>query len=439
MKYQDKWPNELWCGDNMEVLKNIPDESVDLIYIDPPFFSNRHYEVIWGNGAELRSFGDRWKGGINHYVSWMRERIEELHRILKPTGFIFVHLDWHASHYIKVEMDDIFEIENFRNEIIWSYNGKGLSNVKKNFVKYHANILFYSKSDDFELNNRIPIVTDSVQKRWGRYLNEDNKITFGALKAGNEHSELRKATKSFIRNNGCEPNDNDIAVDYGKGAYLKDIWDDIPIVRENKKYDEYIGYPTQKPLKLLERIIKATTKKGDVVLDAFCGCGTTLVAAENLGRKWIGIDVSPIAVQVMEERLKDNDINNFITYGLPQNTIATLREMDGFEFEDWIIQQIDGKPSARQVHDYGIDGYTKDNLPVQVKNWGHNVGRNVIDNFQSAIRRDNKKGGEIYSFGFVKNAVEEVASIEKKHGLEIRLIEIEKFLIAKYGDHTHRK
>lgn len=127
--------NIIYCGDCLEVLKKIPDKSVDLIYADPPFFSNRHFEIIWKDGAEIRSFGDRWKGGINHYITWMTERLEQCHRILKDTSSMFLHCDWHAAHYLKVEMDRIFGIENFKNEIIWERTKS--HNDPKQFGRIH--------------------------------------------------------------------------------------------------------------------------------------------------------------------------------------------------------------------------------------------------------------------------------------------------------------
>ena len=307
---KDKWMNELWCGDNIEVLKKIPDESVDLIYIDPPFFSNRHYEVIWGNGAELRAFGDRWKGGIEHYIGWMVERLKGLHRILKPTGSIYVHLDWHAVHYLKVEMDKIFGYENFRNEIIWHYGQRTMRNKKKWNAK-HDNILFYAKSKKTYIENIItqPWTEEEISKSRARKIQIDEN------------------GKKFIWDNrsvkkGVLPKKQYIEDIIKKGKAVDDVWN-MPIILSTSK--ERLGYPTQKPEALLERIIKASSNEGDIVLDAFCGCGTTIAVAEKLNRKWIAIDVSPIAVKVTTERLnklekklgKENA--DFITFAVEHN------------------------------------------------------------------------------------------------------------------------
>ena len=145
--------NTLYCGDNLDILrKYIKDESIDLIYIDPPFFSNRHYEVVWGDEAEVRSFEDRWEGGINVYIEWMRPRIEELYRVLKPTGSFYLHCDWHASHYLKVMLDEVFELRNFQNEIVWSYRTGGISS--KRWGRKHDVILFYSRREVISMKYR---------------------------------------------------------------------------------------------------------------------------------------------------------------------------------------------------------------------------------------------------------------------------------------------
>jgi DNA modification methylase len=140
----------IYCGDNQERLAQFPADAVDLIYLDPPFFSNRHYEVIWGDEAEVRSFEDRWSGGINHYVEWMRDRIIELYRVLKPTGTLYLHCDYHASHYLKVMLDDVFGENRFRNEIAWCYSGGGIP--RKDYPRKHDTIFRYTKGDDWTFN-----------------------------------------------------------------------------------------------------------------------------------------------------------------------------------------------------------------------------------------------------------------------------------------------
>lgn len=409
------WLNKLYCGDNIEVLKRIPAESVDLIYIDPPFFSNKHYEIIWGNGAELRSFEDHWKGGIDHYVNWMSERLELLHKILKPSGSIYVHLDWHAVHYIKIEMDKIFGSENFLNHIVWSY--KRWPSPSKKYQRMHDDILFYCK---------------------------DNKNTSRIF--NKEYEEISESTKKMFKGKRqvllpCAT--KKVTIDKpAQGVPMRDVWYDIQFLAGASK--ERLGYPTQKPETLLERIIRTSTNKGDVVLDAFCGCGTTIAAAEKLDRKWIAIDVSPIAVKVITERLKmmenkmGKKVEDFITYGLPKKTIAQVKNLTGFEFQDWIIEQIEGIQPKRKVNDKGIDGKTKDGIPIQVKR-SEKVGRIVVDNFFAALDSIDAKKGKIYAFSFGRGAWEKVAELKRKKKMDIELITIKDLLIEKYGDHTHHE
>jgi len=246
--------NRLILGDNLEIMNTLESESVDLIYLDPPFFSNRNYEVIWGDEGEIRSFKDRWSGGIDHYIAWLKERVIEMHRVLKKTGSIFLHCDWHANAYIRVHiLDRVFGEKNFRNEIIWRYSSGGAS--KK----------FYSKSSNYFFNPnaiRVPR-TEEVLRR------------------------INSGTKGATR-----------AVDLDK--LPEDVFD---IQYINAMAKERIGYPTQKPEALLERIIKGSSKEGDVILDPFMGGGTTIAVAEKLKRRWIGIDQSVMAVKVTEQRL----------------------------------------------------------------------------------------------------------------------------------------
>lgn len=423
---KDNWLNELWCGDNVEVLKNIPDESVDLIYIDPPFFSNRHYEIIWGNGAELRSFKDHWKGGIDHYVTWMVERLKQLHRILKPTGSLYIHLDWHAVHYLKVALDKIFvEPHSFR-EIIWSLQTvNGFKSTAKNWIRCHDTLLYYTKSKKFTFNKQYLPHKDEYIKRF-------KKVD----KVGRKYRDDRSGGRIQY-------------LDSTPGRLIGDVWDDVMSFQQASTSSELLGYPTQKPVALLERIIKASSNPGDVVLDAFCGCGTTIAACENLDRKWIAIDVSPVAVKVMTERIwelnkkKGKKTQDFITLGLPDDTLAQIDKIfsgtkGGQEFQQFMIKQIDAKPPARTVHDFGIDGFTKDEIPIQVKK-SEKIGRNVVDNFNSAIRRVRSESGKIYAISFGKRAYEEAARLKNEDGIEIELIELRPFLVEKYGDHTHHE
>ncbi|MDR3226161.1 MAG: site-specific DNA-methyltransferase, partial [Prevotellaceae bacterium] len=263
--------NKLILGDNLEILRNIESETVDLIYLDPPFFSNRNYEVIWGDEGEVRSFQDRWSGGIDHYIAWLKERVVEMHRVLKPTGSIFLHCDWHADAYIRVYiLDKIFGMNNFRNEIVWCYRGGG--SPKMDFGRRHDTIFRYGKSLNYTFNAdeiRIPYQAEGLGRKddamWGKH----------------------KGTEKVYKPNPL-------------GKIPEDWW---LLNSLNANDPERIGYPTQKPYTLLERIIKCASNEGDLILDPFMGGGTTVAVADKLNRQWIGIDQSVQAVKVTELRL----------------------------------------------------------------------------------------------------------------------------------------
>lgn len=255
----------LYCDDNHARLAQFPADCIDLIYLDPPFFSNRHYEVIWGDEAEVRSFEDRWEGGINHYIAWMKERMIEVHRVLRPTGSVYLHCDWHASHYLKVMMDDVFVGGELQNEVVWYYRGAGVS--PRRWGRRHDTILFYTKGKKEWTFN-----PDPVREEYAEATKERFKHYIGNVRKGGDFGEQN-----------LNPD----------GKHPDDVWE-ISIVAPSAK--ARLGYPTQKPEELLERIILASSNPGDIVLDPFAGCGTTQVVAERLDREWIGIDISPTAV-----------------------------------------------------------------------------------------------------------------------------------------------
>lgn len=403
--------NKLICGDNLEELAKLPKESVDLIYIDPPFFSNRYYEVIWGDEAEMRSFRDRWEGGIEHYISWMKPRVEELHRVLKPTGSMYLHCDWHASHRLRLLMDKIFEERNFRNEIIWSY--KRWTAVADRFQRLHDIIYFYTKSDKYTFNTQYEPYREWLEKDYG-YVDERGR-------RWRWHTVKGKRYKVYLK-------------DAKQGVKMGDVWS-IPPIGSTAK--ERLGYPTQKPERLLEIIIKASSNKGDIVLDAFCGCGTTLAVAQRLGRHWIGIDISPTAIKLVERRLAQNGAIkgvNFITIGT-LTTIEALKKLKPFEFQNWVIEEMRANHSRKKVGDMGLDGYYGRSIftepaGIQVKQ-SEGVGRNTIDNFETALKREKYIKGYIVAFSFGKGAYEEVARI-KDEGLDIKLVKVEDLLTKKF-------
>lgn len=263
--------NQLILGDNLQVLRTLPSESIDLIYIDPPFFSGRNYNVIWGDSNEIRSFYDVWEGGIDSYLIWLNARLWEMRRVLKKTGSIYVHCDWHASHYIKTEMDKIFGYENFQNEIIWKYST--FHGGRTSFRRDHQIIFLYTKSEVLKYNYR-EVLDEYAEGTVKRFDKEDENGRF----------KFVKGKKFYMQG----------------GNYPSDVWE---IKQPQINSLEYIGYPTQKPEELLEKIIKSSSDKGDVVADFFCGGGSTLIATEKLGRKFIGCDSSRIAISVTLDRL----------------------------------------------------------------------------------------------------------------------------------------
>lgn len=241
-------PYKLYQGDNLEVMRGLPSESIDLIYIDPPYFSQRNYG----------DFDDRWKS-MQHYLDFMVERLKEMHRLLKPTGSIYVHLDWHAVHYVKVEMDKIFGAQNIVNSISWCYRGGGVS--KTSFAKKHDDILLYSKSDNYTFNLQF--------------------------------QEYSEASKKLVQSkNGVSIDGR--ARDIERGSHMVDWWSDINSLQTWSP--ERTGYQTQKPSKLMERIILASSNEGDLVADFFCGSGSFIKKAFELGRRCIGCDMSPKAL-----------------------------------------------------------------------------------------------------------------------------------------------
>jgi len=363
--------NQLILGDNLEIMRKMESESIDLIYLDPPFFSNRNYEVIWGDKGEVRSFEDRWSGGVDHYIAWLKERVAEMHRLLKPTGSIYLHCDWHADAYIRVYiLDKLFGENNFRNNIIWHYSGWN-ANLKDSFNKRHDTIFLFSKSNKIIFNGyneQWNSIEEYVKIRKQKIRQDDNGRKYVLSDAGNGKREKRYL---------------DEAMKYGKP--VSDVWIFDKINNSSK---ERIGYPTQKPEKLLERIIQASSNEGDIVFDPFVGGGTTVVVADKLNRQWIGIDQSVLAVKVSEMRL-NNQQNLFsapFSVQLHKYDYDTLRYKDAFQFEKWIVEQFGGLANIKQRSDLGLDGKTREGAPIQVKR-SDNIGRNVIDNFQSACKR----------------------------------------------------
>ena len=448
-------------------------ETIDLIYLDPPFFSNRNYEVIWGDDGEVRSFQDRWAGGVEHYIAWLKERVIEMHRILKSTGSIFLHCDWHADAYIRCDiLDKIFGDNNFRGQIIWKrYAAHSLGT--KNMDMISDSIYFYSKSNTFTYNvqygKKQDMKADGITERFPRIEPEtgrrfqDVALEQSSNKSSKDEKRIiqgkevvakmgwRWTQETFdqrIKENPYiiywtktgRPRFKVYADEY-EGLPMGNVWDDIPAINTMAK--ERIGYPTQKPEALLHRIIECASNEGDLVLDPFVGGGTTIIVADKLNRKWIGIDQSVAAIKVSDLRLKNRHDLYSQPYDLQLRTYDydLLRNQNAFAFEKFIIEQFGGIPNLKQRNDFGLDGRMPDNTPIQVKR-SDNIGRNVIDNFFAAVQRSDKKlfekkkadgktVGYIIAFSFGKGAIEEVARLKNKEHIIIELKKVND--IVTYG------
>lgn len=362
-------PNRLYFGDCLEIMTEyIPDESIDLIYLDPPFNSKRIYNAFIG-GAQWVAFDDTWRwyeaiddfhavagdvslaptmeglrrilgeGAELAYLSYMANRLRECWRVLKPTGSIYLHCDPTMSHYLKIIMDGVFGKKNFRNEIIWHY--RKWSTGKYAFQRNHDVLLFYSRSGSRKrvFNQLYMPRTESTIKRFGK-----KRIISGYDEEGQRLP-------------------SQVADEDSKGVRQDDVW---PIARVPPIKQLY---PTEKPLPLLERIVSASSNPGDVVFDPFCGCGTTIHAAQNLGRRWIGIDVCVQACKVIQKRLEghfDSLWDDIEFVGMPK-TLEDARELaayDPFKFERWAASLTPGlEANKRQRGDKGIDG--RGRLPVR--------------------------------------------------------------------------
>lgn len=280
--------HKLYLGDNLYVLRGLPTESVDLIYIDPPFFSNRTYTQIWGDDNEVRSFNDIFQDGMFSYLGWLNARLWEMKRVLKSTGSIYVHCDWHASHYIKCELDKVFGYDNLSSEIIWYYYNRWTAG-KKHFQRLHDTIFQYRKGKRDNFNMQYQSYSPSMQEGFDKH--------------------------GFVKRSS--PLKGDYVSTPKDGVAMHDVWeiDGLLDIEDKESVDvwkisfihsqakERLGYPTQKPEALLERIIKASSKKGDIVADFFMGGGTTGAVALKLNRQFVGSDVSRVAVSVTSARM----------------------------------------------------------------------------------------------------------------------------------------
>ncbi len=381
-----EWGNQLYFGDNLPILRErIADESVDLIYLDPPFNSNADYNILFRetggqqSAAQITAFEDTWHWDVGSelayrdvvsnapgklpellqamrsflgqndmmaYLTMMSQRIVELYRVLKNTGSIYLHCDPTASHYLKLLMDSVFGAASFRTEIIWQRSLGFKRKSAKKFPQKNDIILFYAKSlDNLVFKTQYRPHKPEYIKRFkkdsdGRLYRDDVNPTGGGRRV--------------------------IYLDETEGEIIDSLWTDIPPL--NPVARERLGYPTQKPEALLDRIINVSSNEGDVVLDPFCGCGTSIVAAERLNRRWIGIDITHLAVTLMRHRLQDafkGELKPYAVIGQPQDlesarALALESEHDGrYQFEWWALGLVDARPAQERKKgaDSGVDGY----------------------------------------------------------------------------------
>ena len=462
-------PNTLFYGDNLQVLRDhVPSESVDLVYLDPPFNSNASYNVLFRertgeeSPAQIRAFTDTWEwtqetertfeldiiqnpaipSGVKDMISAFRQfigrnammaylvmmapRLVDLHRVLKPTGSLYLHCDPTAGHYLKILLDTVFGKQNFKNEIVWrrygSHNDVGQGS--KHFGRVHDTLLFYVKGTQPLWNQVfVPLDDDYVASTYrhsdpetGRPFTTTPLTGPGGPEKGNPVYEWNGHTRAWrYGKETMERLDREGRLHYSKSGYprrklyldesrgvpVQDIWADIGSLSGSHK--ERLGYPTQKPEALLERIIQASSNEGDVILDPFCGCGTAVAAAHKLGRQWLGIDVTHLAVALMKNRLKTAfDLDPGTDYevvGEPQDagSARALWEQDPYQFQFWAVSLLEAQPQSEQKRgaDQGIDGLlyfidgqkrTPHKIVVQVK--GGHVSSPQVRDLKGVVERE---------------------------------------------------
>ena len=472
----------LYFGDNLFVLRDeIKSESVDLVYLDPPFNSKRDYNLLFktpkghDSDAQIAAFEDSWHWGeqaerefsellhqgntdvsemiqslrrfLNEsdmmaYLVMMANRLLELHRVLKTSGSLYLHCDPTASHYLKIVLDTVFGAENFRNEIIWQrINAKG--NVQRKFGSVHDVIFAYSKKLGKEVWNQqyrpldLEYVDDMyrhIEPETGRRYRLDN-LTAPASRASQgqiyewkgyrpgssrvwtyakeKMQELDDAGRIIYSSTGY-PNFKRY-LDENQGEKLPDVWTDI----KPALGDESLGYPTQKPLALLERIIQSSSNEDDTVLDPFCGCGTAVHAAETLKREWIGIDITHLAISLIEKRMKAAFPNiSFQIYGTPTDFegARNLAERDKYQFQRWACSLVNAQPfqGRKKGSDGGIDGL----VFFQDDNSG---AKKIIVSV---------KGGEHVNVTMVKDLIATVEREKAAMGLFVTLVEPTKPMVT---------
>lgn len=514
--------NQLYYGDNLNVLReHIAGESVDLIYLDPPFNSKRDYNLLFkspkgqASEAQIEAFEDSWhwneqaerefdellhqpntdvaqmmqalraflgENDMMAYLTMMANRLLQLHRVLKPTGSLYLHCDPTASHYLKIVLDGVFGKEMFQNEIIWQRTGvKG--DAARKYGSVHDSIMFYAKGESYLFN---PTFLEADEDYLSRFRLDDNDgkgpYRLAPLDSPSPRPNLTYEYKGFkppakgwrVNRELMEELDREGRLAFPKtpdgriarkhylseqdGRKVSDVWIDIPPLQASAA--ERLGYPTQKPQALLERIITASSNEGDVVLDPFCGCGTAVHAAQKLNRQWIGIDITHLAVSLIEKRLKDafwdkkkpaeEQKCQFEIHGTPKDLDAArdLARRDKYQFQWWAVSLVDAQPfqGKKKGADTGIDGvkYFRDldkkdvrKLVVSVKG-GENL---KADDVRSLMAVREREGADIAVFisleeptrGMVKDAAS-AGFYESPNGKKfprVQLLTIEDLLSGK--------
>lgn len=525
MANDNNWKNQLWFGDNLEVLRNrdaFPNNYVDLIYLDPPFNSNATYNMLFKEAtgdksqAQIEAFEDTWqwitgqtdavykeltrdpdysdlanliesferflgRNALMAYLVMMSIRLKELHRVLKPTGSLYLHCDPTASHYIKLVLDAVFGLESYKSEIIWKCTSAHANS--KTYGNIHQTIFYYIKSQKFIFNTQFAPYTQEYIDTYYRYKDEDgrrfmsdnltvpsrndknifewmgkypsNKRGWGYSKE--QLDELYKNGKIFITKNDFPRYKR--YLDEMPGMPAQSIWDDINLIGSWSK--EGLGYPTQKPEALLERIIKASSNEGDLVLDPFCGCGTTIAVAERLKRHWIGIDITWLSVDLMERRLKDtfgSELSPYVVEGAPKDVASAINlgDRDKYQFQWWAVTLIGARPyqGKKKGSDTGIDGimYFEDDLTtgkqekivIQVKAGKHVSSPHIRDLIGVLDREKAAIGVYISIEKPTKDMIEEARkagvfeSVNGKMYSRIQMLTIEEIMNGKQPEYPYR-
>lgn len=467
--------NELYYGDNLRILREeIASGSTDLVYLDPPFNSNRTYNVLFKSKsgqdatAQIEAFDDTWTWGqeaeeryfdllragssrvsdtiealrklvgetdMLAYLVMMGARILELHRVLKSSGGLYLHCDPTASHYLKLLLDSVFSPMSFRNEIVWKRTGA--HGAAKRYAPVHDILLYYAKgSGETWVGGFHPYTEEYLSSK---YKYTDSTGTYRLITlfpAGTRNGETGREWRGINptakgvhwRYPPAKLDDLDAAgmiywgkegkglpqlkryLNEGEGVPLQDVWTDIPPI--NSQAAERLGYPTQKPVRLLERIIQASSRPGDVVLDPFCGCGTTVDAAQRLDRRWVGIDITYLAIDLIDKRLQHTygpDIRkSFRIHGIPHDLdgAKALFDANPFDFERWAVSLVDGQSNEKQVGDKEIDGIIR--FPVDNKN-------------NSAAALVSVKGGKNLGPGLVRDLIGAVQARRAEMGVFVCL------------------